>query len=213
MNFAETIRAALVVARRDFTATVMSRSFIFFLLGPLFPLAVGIAFGGLGEKMVRDADAPVLAVVLPPDEARLIVEAHRALHPLMSSSSERQPLVIEPVVPSGNPDAQRQALLDREAKPLLGVLDGSLAKPRLTGVLAEDGWTLRATGVLVDEARRLAVNGGRSAPGATIQFTPVDRSKASLEDARELTARAGQTLQFFLVLLLAGMLLSQFVEE
>ena len=33
--------AAWVVARRDFVAILFSRSFIFFLLGPLFPLAVG----------------------------------------------------------------------------------------------------------------------------------------------------------------------------
>ena len=66
---------------------------------------------------------------------------------------------------------------------------------------------------MIDDARRRAASDGRPAPGARIEFTPVDRSSASLDDAREITARAGQTVQFFLVLLLAGMLLSQFVEE
>ena len=36
-----TLAAAYVVARRDFVAILWSRSFIFFLLGPLFPLLVG----------------------------------------------------------------------------------------------------------------------------------------------------------------------------
>ena len=39
------IRSAWVIARRDFTATVLSKTFIFFLLGPLFPLLFGGVFG------------------------------------------------------------------------------------------------------------------------------------------------------------------------
>lgn len=213
MNLAETLRAAFVVARRDFTATVMSRSFIFFLLGPLFPLAIGIAFGLLGTKMSRDADASVLAVVLPPAEAKLLAESRQSLLPLLSQRRDSPPLELELVTPIDDRESQRRLLLAREGKPVLGVLDGSLAKPRLSGVLSEDGWTLRAASVMIDDARRRAVTSGQPAPGAPIEFAPVDRSSASLDDAREVTARAGQTVQFFLVLLLAGMLLSQFVEE
>lgn len=36
-----TLAAAYVVARRDFVAILFSRSFIFFPLGPLFPIVVG----------------------------------------------------------------------------------------------------------------------------------------------------------------------------
>lgn len=213
MRFAEILRSALVIARRDFTATVMSRSFAFFLLGPLFPLAVGVGFGALGAKMDRDADAPVLAVVLPPAEAAQVANARTALLPVLSNGQGRPPLQVEMNEPSGDPDAQRQALFGRTGKPVLGVLDGSLAHPRLSGALSEDGWTLRATSVLVDDARRRVAAGNRTVSGDPVRFTPVDRSSASVEDARKITARAGQTLQFFLVLLLAGMLLSQFVEE
>jgi hypothetical protein len=44
----EIIRAAFVIARRDFTAIIYSKAFIFFLLGPFFrfwsesPLAVWV---------------------------------------------------------------------------------------------------------------------------------------------------------------------------
>ena len=38
MKLPETIRAAFVIARRDFTATVLSKTFLLFLLGPLFPI-------------------------------------------------------------------------------------------------------------------------------------------------------------------------------
>ena len=40
------LRSAFVIARRDFSATVLSKTFIFFLLGPLFPLLLGGVFGG-----------------------------------------------------------------------------------------------------------------------------------------------------------------------
>jgi ABC-2 type transport system permease protein len=45
-----TLAAALVIARRDFGAILFSRSFIFFLLGPLFPVIVGALAGGVGQK-------------------------------------------------------------------------------------------------------------------------------------------------------------------
>ena len=50
--------AAWVVARRDFVAILWSRSFIFFLLGPLFPLLVGALAGGIGQRVESAAAAP-----------------------------------------------------------------------------------------------------------------------------------------------------------
>ena len=38
------VRSAFVIARRDFSATVLSKAFIFFLLAPLFPLLFGGVF-------------------------------------------------------------------------------------------------------------------------------------------------------------------------
>ena len=45
------IRSAFVIARRDFAATVLSKTFLFFLLGPLFPLLLGGAFGSIGARV------------------------------------------------------------------------------------------------------------------------------------------------------------------
>ena len=45
------LRAALVIARRDFAATVLSKAFLFFLLGPMFPLLFGGVFGGIGAQL------------------------------------------------------------------------------------------------------------------------------------------------------------------
>ena len=72
MKLPETIRAAFVIARRDFTATVLSKTFLLFLLGPLFPVLMGAAFGGIGARIEQGADRPVVAVIAAPHEQRTI---------------------------------------------------------------------------------------------------------------------------------------------
>ena len=57
------IRSAFVIARRDFAATVLSKAFIFFLLGPLFPLLLGGVFGSIGARVATQTERPVVAVV------------------------------------------------------------------------------------------------------------------------------------------------------
>ena len=63
MTLPETLRAAFVIARRDFTATVFSKTFLLFLLGPLFPVVLGVMFGGIGEKIDADRKVPQVALV------------------------------------------------------------------------------------------------------------------------------------------------------
>src|SRR4051812_8730827 len=62
------IRSSFVIARRDFTATVLSKAFLFFLLGPLFPLLLGGVFGGIGARVASQTETPVIAVVGPQSE-------------------------------------------------------------------------------------------------------------------------------------------------
>src|SRR5207302_2222639 len=57
------IRSALVIARRDFSATVLSKAFIFFLLAPLFPLLMGGVFGGIGSRIASQKHRPVVAMI------------------------------------------------------------------------------------------------------------------------------------------------------
>src|SRR3982751_3923576 len=56
-------RSAFVIGRRDFQATVLSKAFIFFLLGPMFPLLLGGVFGGIGATVASETEKPVVAVV------------------------------------------------------------------------------------------------------------------------------------------------------
>ena len=73
-----TLAAAFVVARRDFVAILFSRSFIFFLLGPLFPILVGGLAGGIGQQVKSHADRPELGVVDDTPLLRDFLEAARA---------------------------------------------------------------------------------------------------------------------------------------
>ena len=45
------LQSAFVIGRRDFAATVLSKAFIFFLIGPLFPLLLGGLFGSIGARV------------------------------------------------------------------------------------------------------------------------------------------------------------------
>ena len=58
----EIIRAAYVIGRRDFTAIVFSKAFLFFLLGPVFLLAVSGGAGALGGQVAQDIARPVIGI-------------------------------------------------------------------------------------------------------------------------------------------------------
>src|SRR5438128_6491561 len=62
------VRSALVIARRDFSATVLSKAFIFFLLAPMFPVLMGGVFGGIGSRIATQKQRPVVAVIADPAE-------------------------------------------------------------------------------------------------------------------------------------------------
>ena len=51
----ELLRSAFVIGRRDFTATVFSRSFLLFLLGPLFPIIMIVIFSGIATRIASEA--------------------------------------------------------------------------------------------------------------------------------------------------------------
>jgi ABC-2 type transport system permease protein len=103
-------------------------------------------------------------------------------------------------------------LLNDKAVERVGVLDGGLARPHFTGAVKADG-SHRAPGRPV--RRRGAAHPGRRhrSPGPALAVTLADSSSGSLAFARQMVARGGQTILFVLTILLAGMLLSQLIEE
>jgi ABC-2 type transport system permease protein len=208
MKARELVRSAFVIGRRDFMATVMSKTFLLFLLGPLFPVLMGIAFGGIGARIETEAQRPVVAVVAAPDDfARIEAARQRLADALLDYAVVN----LERVDPAPDPVAQRQALLRQEKPPVLGVLEGGLAAPRFTGAVHGEGRTLRQLHWMIADARRSAVS--PAAEPVALQVVLTRSSAGSVVAARSVTARVGQAVLFILTILLAGMLLSQLIEE
>lgn len=203
----ETLRAAFVIGRRDFAATVFSKTFLFFLLGPLFPLAMGLMFGGIGARVDKNAAPPTVAVISAKADFDRIAAARERL----SGIGGDRPLValryVQPVVDGKD---QVQALLKSEDQPVIGVLEGGLFAPHFTGSVNADGRTVKQIQIFISDAHRARF---ADMEGQPMTVTLTKSSSGSIAFARGLTARIGQTILFLLTVLLAGMLLSQLIEE
>jgi ABC-2 type transport system permease protein len=197
----ELLRAAWVIARRDFAAIIFSKAFFFFLLGPVFPLAIGIAAGSIGGQVARDIDRPSFALAMAADDTKAVLKARAALAQQLGET--RVPMLA--AVKTDNPESVLDSSKDSR---FLGVLTGSLAKPQLIGT---EGEIVRWKGpleLLIERARA----GGAATP-VTLDTRTVAQSSGSQEQGRLMTAQVGQALLVLLTMLLAGMVLSNLVEE
>ncbi|MDQ3074345.1 MAG: ABC transporter permease [Pseudomonadota bacterium] len=209
MSLPETFRAAFVVGRRDFIATVFSKTFLLFLIGPLFPVVMAVAFGGIGQRIDSSRAAPQVAVIASPADYQALVAARERLSPL---AQDRPFIALGRADPRPDLAAQRDALLNDKKVERVGVLDGGLDRPHFTGAVKADGNSVRQIGMFVDEARR--IRAGSPLPrGAAMQVTLTKTSSSSVAFGQQIVARGGQTILFVLTILLAGMLLSQLIEE
>jgi ABC-2 type transport system permease protein len=183
-------RAAFVIARRDYAATVLSRTFILFLIGPLLP----ILFGGLfGTFASGDDGAPKLRPILvaaDPAEARAIrdARAHIAkrlgddwMPPLRTDSGRGQPEDV--------------------------ILFGGRTHPLLTGPRDALDHLRGPMTLLLEEARA-----PHAAP-VTLATRAIGPPPSMDGDARKGLARGAQLTLFVLMMILAGMLISNLVEE
>ncbi|WP_435419022.1 ABC transporter permease [Parerythrobacter aurantius] len=194
--------AAMVIARRDFFAILLSRAFVFFLLGPLFPIVVGGLAGGIGSQTRQQVSNPEIALLLAPDERAAIERAHAVLAPQLGGALP--PVVALPDPLSANP----QAILAERPGNIAAILSGTLADPVLTGPPDQ-------LDRLKGKAALLTATALSTSPASfpDIRTTAVTTSGATELSGRMVTAQAGQMLLFLLTMLLAGMVLSNLVEE
>ncbi|HYD39004.1 MAG TPA: ABC transporter permease [Allosphingosinicella sp.] len=206
------VQSAYVIARRDFVATVWSRTFLFFLLGPLLIIGMSFLFGSMSQRMARQDVHARIAVVAKEADFRPVAEARERLDPAFGQR-HLPDLVREE--PDYDPALQVETLLASRGKRILAVLTGGLDRPVLTGAISDDGTISRQMGAILDEARqhRTLAAAGRVPPPSALRVVEVDRSEGALAATRAITARAGQLLLFMLTVLLAGMLLSNLLEE
>ncbi len=198
--------AAWVIARRDFVATVWSRSYIIFLLAPLaifgFSLLVGITAG----KAERDANQPTIAVITDTATADAL---DRARTRLAVGRSEHDYPQLRRIAPAENVDAQARRLLADQEQRLSGVFSGTLDRPVITGPASFDERYGPSVVLMVDEARRGPVAAAGPAPIRAV----TDSSAGNVQSMRRGLAQGGQMMIFMVTLMLATLLLSNLVEE
>lgn len=206
----ELLRAAFVIGRRDYMATVLSKTFLFFLLGPLFPVLIGVLFGSVGSQIANNPNERIVAVIAEDDTVDRLNAARDRLEPLGGGGF----VTLEQVAPEPDLDAQRDALLARSERPIIGVLEGGIDAPRFISTLGAGSRPVNELTAFIEDARRYAAIGEAPwAVGPPIEIDQRATSANSTSSAQVLTARMGQLLLFFLTILLAGMLLSQMLEE
>ena len=194
-----TLQAGWVIARRDFRAILFSRAFFFFLLGPLFPLAVGGMAGSIGGQVEREVQTNVVAVAMAPADGTKMVAAANAIGPKLASAVPNLVAV---------PPADPRAILAKKGKGYAAVVSGTPARPRLTGPQGEiDRWS-GAIGLIAAQAA-----GKTPIAFAPVSSEAVQQTTAAARTDRIRTAQAGQLLLFLLTMILAGMVLSNLVEE
>jgi len=203
--------AAWVIARRDFLATVYSRSFILFLLVPLVILGAALIVGEAGDDDGKEAQ-PVVAMIADSDTVRAL-EASRER--LSAGTSENLLPRLRAVDPAENVPIQARRLLADEAKGYSAVLSGTLERPMLTGPLKIDENVGRRVRLIVDDARRVAAleSAGGAPPRVELGRDVTAQAAGNLQQLRRDIARATQMLIFMITVLLATLLLSNMAEE
>ena len=203
-------QSAFVIARRDFVATVWSRTFLFFLVGPLVIIGFSLAFGTITSRMARADVHATVAIVSTDRDFAAMLAAHQRLNPAFGQRALPS-LVHERAEPDGA--RQIRALLDSPDKRFIAVVSGGLDRPTLTG--AGDPGLGERIALIVDEARqqRALAEGGRELAPVRLKRVDTGSSQGALAVSRAITARSGQLLLFMLTVLLAGMLLSNLLEE
>jgi len=206
MTFSRTLEAALVIGRRDFTATVASRTFLFFLLGPLFPILFGGLFGSIGATVAASVEQPAIGVVASPADFQRLKDARDRL--AESFPKESVVKLVSNRAPAIKWNGAGPPPAPPPPPPVDGVLTGGLAQPHLVGSVAADGQLAHQLHFIIAQARANPAQAGQP-----LMIKTVSKSSGSTASARAATAHAGQALLFLLTLLLAGMLLSQLIEE
>jgi len=198
-------RAALVIARRDFVAILFSRTFIFFLLGPLFPILVGGLAGSIGGKVQEQAAQPEIGIAMQGGDVDRMLGAYGAISPKLGPNFPHM-VEFKRLEPGEKFDAHAP-LAEREGN-LAAIVTGTPAAPELTAPTERLDWWKGPVQLVAAEALKA---GPTAFP--EVKTTGVATSGAKEKRGRVGTAQAGQMLLFLLTMLLAGMVLSNLVEE
>lgn len=203
------LRQTLTVARRDFVATVMTPTFLLFLLAPLIFVSFG-AIGGLGAATVgkgAEEKERIYAIAAPADAPRFLA-ADRAARPWLDEEAVPPRLAVLP--PEADPAAQARRLLAQEEVDVPAVLYGAPEGP----TIVHGNATSRMSEYLAMLSEQVARDGraGLTGPVSRPTFERVARETTSIGGKNAAAAFAVFAL-FFLTLMLAGQAVGTMAEE
>lgn len=194
-------QAARVIARRDFTAVIFSRTFLFFLLGPLFPVLIIVMAAAVNTSIDKAERPAAIAVAMSAPDSAAFMAAENAIAPRLDDDL---PAMVALPHPLPDPAAE----LSRPGTPWAAVISGPLDAPVIAGPRsAIEAWQGPIALIAAEAAR------GAPTPIPDPTLAPVVNSAAKAHKDRLGTAQAAQTMLFMLTMLLAGMVLSNLVEE
>ena len=199
------LEAAWVIARRDFIAVLFSRAFLFFLVGPLFPVLVGGLAGSIGGQVSREAVALEVGLAMSAEDNAAMIAASERIGPQLRGAI---PVLREVTEARGDPAFDAKTFMEERRGNFAAIVTGSLQSPEVVG-----------TGPQVERwngpVKLMAADALAASPLAfpTMTKTTVTSSAASERTNRIRTAQAAQMVMFLLTMLLAGMVLSNLAEE
>lgn len=196
--------AAWVVARRDFLAVLFSRAFLFFLLGPLFPVIVGALAGGISGQVQREATSSEIALAMEGTDNAAMISAGQTLRPQLGWMLPH----LTPLPQAGGPEFDARTFLEQKRGNYAAIVEGSLARPELVGTREQVERWQGMIGLIAATAA-----GTSPATFPPVRTELVATSASAERGNRIRTAQAAQMLLFLLTMLLAGMVLSNLVEE
>jgi len=202
-------RATWVIARRDVTTIMFSKSFLLFLLAPLF--AVLIAGGASAILMGSDERLgnPRILVAMEDDDSRSIMRS-------VETVTQKAGLALPEVVYEGGDVDARARLRDKELN-LMVVLSGDLQEPRLTGSRNQVERIKGRLAVVIAEARH-GISDADAFPVIRADYvetgqegvgsTGIDHTRGAF-----ITSKAAQFALYILTSTLAIMVLTNLIEE
>ncbi len=208
MKFSRMLRQALTVARRDFTATVMTPTFLLFLLSPL--LMIGFALVGsmtASSAAGGSAERQRVVVIAAPAKAGVIHAADKQLRELIVGPRSWAALQIEGA--GDDVAAQARALLDSGQYDVTAVLYGPLERPtilRRPSGYADANYLAQ----LAEHTLRAERSGGASLSQAEIKIVSAGQATSG---GRSQTAFFATLGVFFLTLMLSGQAVGAMAEE